>query len=268
MNEVGDRGEGARSIRVHAASNADALGYLGQQAVSEAVAPGDDYRTIGGHMVRLLLEVFPTPAATRRSTLDADAAIGDIEVVGPFSESLVTQGFVKTRANAFVKQVGDDQQIEINLLLPRLGHAPGIRPRNVRGVGQVDALPEVHLAMLAQPLILDVTAVLRDGRGIEYRTRVPDVETAVVLKAHSWKQRRKDKDLADLHSLLEIREAHPDVPWRLHENALRGFRKDTAVVLHEIAEKVVRKNPGFVVPENLDRKRLAGLALRHLSRPR
>lgn len=268
MNGAGPRAGESHQVRVQAVSNADTLGYLGQQAVSAAVAPGDDFRIIGGHMVRLLLEVFPTPAATRRSTLDADAAIGDVEAVGSLSESLATQDFVKTKANVFVKQVDDDQQIEINLLLPRLDHARGIRPQNVPGVGQVDTLPEVHFVLLSDPLILDVTALLHDGRTIEYRTKIPDVEAAVVLKAHSWRQRRKDKDLADLHSLLEIRGAHPDVPWELDGKTLRGFRKDTAVTLYEIAEKVVRKNPGFVVPGYLDRKRFAGLVLRHLSRVR
>lgn len=59
------RPERRHSIRVHAISNSDALGYLGQQAISTAVSPEDDYRIVGGHMVRLLLEVYPTPRATR-----------------------------------------------------------------------------------------------------------------------------------------------------------------------------------------------------------
>lgn len=83
------RPERRHSIRVHAISNSDALGYLGQQAISAAVSPEDDYRIVGGHMVRLLLEVYPTPQATPRSTLDADAAVGDVEVVGPLSPSSI-----------------------------------------------------------------------------------------------------------------------------------------------------------------------------------
>lgn len=262
------RPERRHNIRVHAISNSDALGYLGQQAISAAISPEDDYRIVGGHMVRLLLEVYPTPRATPRSTLDADAAVGDIEIVGPLSESLRAQGFVKSRGNVFLKQAEGDQQIEINLLLPRLDRAPGIRPRHVTGVGQVDSLPELHLVMQSDPLHLDVTAILLDGQAIEYRTRIPDVEAAIILKAHAWKTRRTEKDLADLHSLLEMKEAHPEVPWKLAGSKLSGFKRDTARILHELAERVVLRNAGFPVPVHLDRKRIAGLVLRHVSPPR
>ena len=141
-------------------NNADELGYLGQQAVADAVSPGDDYRIIGGHMVRLLLEVYPTPAATPRSTLDADAAVGDVEVIGPLSASLVAQDFVKEAGNVFRKEVGGERSIEINLLLSRLDHSQGLRQRAVKDVGQVDTLPELSWVMLGEPLVLDVTAVL------------------------------------------------------------------------------------------------------------
>ena len=168
-------------IRVHAISNSDALGYLGQQAISAAVSPGDDYRIVGGHMVRLLLEVYPTPQATARSTLDADAAVGDVEVVGPLSERLRAQDFVKAGGSVFLKQAGGGQQIEINLLLPGLHQAPGIRPKYVPGVGQVDSLPELFLVMQSDPLHLDVTAILLDGQAISYPTRIPDVAAAGLM---------------------------------------------------------------------------------------
>src|SRR5699024_12618410 len=94
-----------RDLRVVAMTNADELGYLGQQAVADAVSPDDDYRIVGGHMVRLLLKAYPTSAATPRSTLDADAAVGDVEVIGPLSVRLVAQDFVKDGRNIFRKQV-------------------------------------------------------------------------------------------------------------------------------------------------------------------
>lgn len=180
----------SRALRVVSMNNADELGYLGQQAVAQAVSPGDDYRIIGGHMVRLLLEVYPTSAAMPRSTVDADAAVGDIEVIGPLSASLEAQDFVKEGGNVFRKRVGGEKPIEVNLLLSRLDHSQGMRSRSVEGVGQVDTLPELSWAMLGEPLLLDVTAELRDGRSIEYSTRIPDIEAAVVLKAHAWKSRR------------------------------------------------------------------------------
>ncbi|TGD38305.1 hypothetical protein [Brevibacterium aurantiacum] len=257
----------SRELHVLAMNNADELGYLGQQAVAEAVSPGDDYRIVGGHMVRLLLEVYPTPTANPRSTLDADAAVGDVEVIGPLFENLIAQDFVKEGGNVFRKQVGGKKPIEINLLLSRLDHSRGLRQQVVEGVGQVDTLPELSWVMLGEPLVLNVTAVLRDGRSITYRTRIPDIEAAVVLKAHAWKARRmqEDKDLADLSTLFEIRHAYPDLQWRLNEPELRSFRKDSARALHELANTVTRKNVGYKVPAHLDRKHLAALIKRYVA---
>lgn len=207
--------------RVAALSAADALGHLGQQAVHAAMADGVDYRLVGGHMVRMLLQVYPTPNATQRSTLDADAAVDDVQVVAPFAQRLLDQGFVQERGNLYAKSAGEEGRIEVNLLLARTGSKEGLGLRSIEGVGQVDTLPELSFAMGQRALILEVTAELVDGRIIEYRTKVPGVETAVVLKAHSWRNRRAIKDLADLHSLLEIREAHPEISWQLDASGPR-----------------------------------------------
>lgn len=251
-----------------AMSNADELGYLGQQAVAEAVAPGGDYRIVGGHMVRLLLAVHATPTATPRSTVDADTALSDVEVVGPLVDGLIAQDFVKAGGNVFRKQADGQNLIEVNLLLSRIDHSQGLRRRMVQGVGQVDTLPELSWAMDRDPMILDVTAVLRAGNTIEYRTRVPDLEAAVVLKAHAWKARRMHtgKDLADLSTLLEIRDAHPDLRWTLGDPELRSFRRDSARILHELASTVTRRSAAYKVPAQLDRRRIAALIQRHVAR--
>lgn len=252
-------------VKVVALSNSDALGYLGQQAVSEAVADGTDYRIVGGHMVRLLLHVYPTRMATLRSTLDADAAVGNVEVVGPISQNLLSKDFTKKGGNVFYKEAGGDQRIEINVLLSREGPTMGLRPQTVSGVGQVDTLPELRFALGQPALFLDIEADLGDGQTIAYRTQIPDLEAAVVLKAHSWDSRRSLKDLVDLHSLLEIRQEHQATSWRLNDEQPIGFRKDTARILTDLAEQVVRRNPRFRVPDSLSRPRMAALIKKHIS---
>src|SRR5699024_1289439 len=112
-----------RDLRVVAMNNADEPCYLGQQAAAEAVSPDDDYRSVRGHMLRLLLKAYPTSAATPRATVHADAAVGDVEVIGPLSVRLVAQDFVKDGGNIFRKQVGGEKPTEINLLLSRLDHS-------------------------------------------------------------------------------------------------------------------------------------------------
>lgn len=258
----------SHEVHLVAMSNADELGYLGQQAVSEAVAPGGDYRIVGGHMVRLLLAVHPTPAATPRSTLNADAPVGDIEVIGPLVDGLLAQDFVKKGGIVFRKQADGPDSIEVNLLLSRLSHSQGLGYRGVEGVGQVDTLPELSFVMMSEPMVLDVTAELRDGREIAYRTRIPDVEAAVVLKAHAWKARRMrdDKDLADLSTLLEIRHAYPDVRWKLDGPGLQGFRRDSARILHDLASTITRRHACYKVPATVDRKRVAALIQQYVAR--
>lgn len=186
----------------------------------------------------------------QKAVADAVVAGSDYRIIG---------------GNLFYRETAPDQRIEINFLAPRTGHTRGIRPQSVPGVGQVDTLPELRFALMHPAVILDVEADLGNGEIIEYQTRVPNVENAVVLKAHSWKERRSEKDIADLHTLLEIREAHPDVPWRLDEIKPIGFRKDTVKILQNLQNSLARKRTPFPVPHALDKLRFAGLIAKHIS---
>ncbi|GAA1890364.1 nucleotidyl transferase AbiEii/AbiGii toxin family protein [Paeniglutamicibacter psychrophenolicus] len=256
------------TIHVYALSISDALGYRGQKAVADATVKGSEYRIIGGHMVRLLLHVYPTAAAIPRSTTDADTAIGDLEVAAPLTQNFLDQNFTKQGGNLFYREVAPGQRIEINVLAPRTGPTRGIKPRTVPGVGQIDTLPELAYVFNHEPLILNVEAELSESETITYQTRVPDVEEAVVLKAHAWRERQSAKDVADLHTLLEIREAHPEVPWHLHETNPIGFRKDTVEILQTLRDGMARKRTPFAVPNNLNKIRFAALIAKHVTRNR
>ena len=254
------------SLNLRAFSRADALGYLGQKAVADAAVAGKNYRIIGGHMVRLLLNVYPTPEASIRSTLDSDAAVDDVQVVGELSEALQRRNFEKRGGNVFYQKLSADEEIEINLLLARAGGGAGLGKRKVEGVGEVDTLRELHLVMAMPPVVLDVSADLGDMGAIQYRTMVPDVEAAVMLKAHSWQQRRNPKDLVDLKSLLEIRQEHPEISWGLNEKSLRGMRKDTAGILHDLSGRLLRRNQVMLDHGGIDRVRMAALINTHVTR--
>lgn len=77
---------------------------------------------------------------------------------------------------------------------------------------------------------------------------------------------RTGKDLADLNTLFEIRHAYPGLPWRLDQPNLIGFRKDSARILHELADTITRHRAGYTVPAHVDRKHLAALIKRYVTR--
>lgn len=253
------------SLRVDAASISDALGYRGQYAVAQAVGEAGDYRLVGGHMVRLLLDVFPAARAVARSTVDADTAVEDVEIIGQISAHLQDDQFEKKSANLFVKRLDEDQQVEVNLLLARHDPMPGLKTQNVRGVGFVDTLPELTFAMMLDPIIVSIEAHLSDSEVITYETRIPTLEAALVLKAFSWRDRTSEKDLADLNTLLEIRDEHLDLPWLLGSAPIAGYRKDAARILHLLRQNIVRAGFPHSIPVSLERRRFAALIGRHVA---
>lgn len=197
-------------LRVDAASVADELGYRAQHAVSRAIGPGTEYRLVGGHMVRHLLTLYPSSEAVQRSTRDADAAAENVQVVAPFVDALMADNFMKLGGNILVKDDNEAGSKAINILLAENRPRAGLGHVTVPGAGQVDTLPELSFALMYQPILIDVEANMMDGTILLHETCIPGVEAATVLKAHAWKERRAEKDLADLHSLPEIRHEHQD----------------------------------------------------------
>ncbi len=260
--------EASLPIQVHSMSKADDLSFLGQKAVADAVPDDGDYRIVGGTMVRLLGLAYPTPEARARATVDADTALDDIKIVWTLAERLKADDFTQEGGNLFVKPLEPERRIEVNLLLSRRGTTPGMRQQEVPGVGQVDTLPELVFALAQPALKLAMTVTLTTTDVIEYTTRIPGLESATVLKAHAWKNRLASRDLVDLNSLLEIREAHPHLPWRLSTAPLKATRREAARILHTLRTNNLSRPSGRVpstLPEGIDRLRMAALINRHIA---
>lgn len=257
------------AVTAHSSSAADALGYRGQYAISQTVtARGiENYRIIGGHMVRLLLLTYPTERAVPRSTVDADAGLGDVELVIPVVDQLHEDGFTKIAGNTYTKELDNGETIAIDLLVPSDHPQPELRPVAVPGVGQVDSLPAMSLVMITEPLELTVQAHLNAGETLQYDVKVPGLDMALLLKATGWKNRRSPKDVTDIATLLEIRHAHPEIPWSLAAPLLRARRRDAARILYELDATLGRKQSSPTLPETLDRPRLRALIRQHITKP-
>ena len=268
MSDLGtdpDTSRGAAlPIQAHSMSRADDLNFLGQQAVAAATTSDDDHRIVGGTMVRLLTLAYPTADARARTTVDADTAAGDLEVIGTMAERLRADDFTQEGGNLFVKPLEPERRIEVHLLLSRHGTTDGMQQQEVPGVGQVDTLPELVFALAQPPLELAMTVTLTTSEVIEYTTCIPGLEAATVLKAHAWKNRLAPKDLVDLSSLLEIREAHPHLPWRLNTPPLRATRRDAARILHTLRTGIPPR-PRSQARDMVDRLRMSALIARHIA---
>lgn len=181
-------------IEIQAMSRSDDACFLGQKAVADAAEADANYRIVGGNMVRMLGEVYPAPRAFSRSTVDVDAAVDEVEVIGSIADRLKADSFHQESGNLFVKSVTPQRRIEVNLLMPYRGPSQGKSVRAVPGLGQVDTFPELTFAMAQAPLELDMTVTLTNKEEVlTYTTFIPSLESAVILKAHAWKGRLKTR---------------------------------------------------------------------------
>jgi len=60
-----------------------------------------------------------------------------------------------------------------------------------------DAVPGLSFAFASTALLVPAVVHLNNGGDIQFTSKVPDVEAALILKALAWKSRNADKDAAD-----------------------------------------------------------------------
>jgi hypothetical protein len=257
------------AIKVISMSNAADLGY---RALADVAAAADgidlsDYRIVGGHMVQLLIHIYPTPNATERSTADADAGIRRALAAGQgLHEKLLERGYTPNSGNHYIRRNETGELIEVDLLIP---HGSVGEPDIVNGRG-FDAIPGLGFALNASPLRVDALVLLYGGDDLSFTVPVPDVEAALILKALAWQSRTAEKDLTDISSLLEILQLHKTglSSWGYDDvrRAATGQRKDAALALHRIADLAAR---GKILPAKARASpaRLAALIKEHIPVP-
>lgn len=244
---------GAVAVVLACTAAADDYGMLALRDVATA-ANDCEYRIIGGHMVRLLRDVYNVPG-TPRLTSDADTGI-DVNVAssGGFHDQLVRLGYTPESGNHYVR--GDQA---IDLLVPTEAK-PGKR---IIGERAFDGAPGLRLALAQSPIRVAITARLTDGDTIAFEIPIPDVEAAFVLKMLARTVRTSERDLHDIGTLLEIVTTEPEylaTGWHMDDpkTVSRGERGDAA---REAARMLA--TPPAVVPA-----RVRALLRRHVALPR
>ncbi|MGI5221878.1 hypothetical protein [Nocardia sp. CA-290969] len=257
------------SARVDVASttNASDLGYLALADVAAAAADlaNDEWRIIGGHMVQMLIHIYPTAIGRLRGTTDADAGVSpQIAASKHFHDRLRDRNYEDECGNRYIRE-HPNGELAVDILVPDTAE-PGIRELGGRGFDQV---PGLSLALAAPALRIAACVRLTNGTYLDFHIQVPDVEAAVVLKALAWRSRCADKDLTDLASLFEIVDAHRDdlCGWSMHRTSLMGTRLDAARALGQLLVILDRGKVSRGTLLGLPPARLAALIRKHVSRP-
>lgn len=256
----------SQPITVHSFSTAADNGYRALADLATA-AEGTDYRVVGGHMVQLLLYVYPSAQAAVRGTSDADGGIPEPVAAGmKLHQALLSKDYTPTAGAHYIRGE-DDDAVEIDLLVPM--RTAGSRQEELGG-RTFDAIPGLSLALASDPLMLDVTAQLSEGEVLQFTVPIPNLEVAVVMKALATTTRSAPKDVYDLCTLFEIRHEHREAlgAWRLSdpEAVSKGTRKTAARVLHGMAEQGQRnKLNTFESPTSP--ARLTQLIRTHVAQP-
>ncbi|WKK70515.1 hypothetical protein Q0F99_11665 [Rathayibacter oskolensis] len=219
-----------RTVTTVSISQADDSAFRALSDASAAIEDLDEACIVGGQMVALLCEAFPSSGVLLRRTSDADAGIDPvIAAAGTLHDRLVDAGYSALRGNHYEL---DDRVIDILVT-----SASGGFESAEYGGRAFDGAPGLHLA-LVDPLRIGIEVTLMGGSVLAFSTRVPRVEGALVLKALAFDSRHSEKDLVDLFNLLEIRDSHSSDAiggWRIGTAGGGGARRDTAEVLHRLA---------------------------------
>ncbi|WP_198950269.1 hypothetical protein [Kineosporia sp. A_224] len=220
-------------LAIDSASRAGDAGYLAAADLAEVARHlGLPYRLVGGIAVTLLTLVHGVAdVVPARETSDADFAATPEVLSDPrLVPALTATGYVQEKGNRFVRRVdhgGTGLDLTVDLLVPAF--LPDLLPNQPVGDLVVDAVPGLGLALAMAATTADVTVRLTDASLLTTHLALPDVSAALCLKALAWRGRMAERDLVDIHRLLEAAFASGvrRDSWPLH-----GVRLDAARVLH------------------------------------
>ncbi|MFC4107302.1 hypothetical protein ACFOX0_15395 [Micromonospora zhanjiangensis] len=201
-----------RSVSLVSTSRAADAGFLTLADLSAiATELAVDYRIVGGHMVTLLVAADGVEAQVpMRETADADFAALPQVIADPRLTAALTRHGYRSReaANRFVRG-HDDAYGRLDLVVDIL--APSFRGRMVpnqrHGELVVDEVPGLALALHRPAVLLDLRVRLTGGPQLTMRVALPDLTSALCLKAMAYRGRYAAKDAVDLWRLLNAAHA-------------------------------------------------------------
>lgn len=234
-----------KRVALSSSSQAADSGYLAARDLSEVAAKiGVPYRLIGGISVGLLVHVHGVQhLVPDRETADADFGAAP-EVIGDarLPIALTERGYRRIEGNRFVRRkvrpAGHDLSLVVDLLAPSWTDKLGCNRR--LGELSVDEVPGLALALARPPTNIEAEVLLFDGEVMTATLALPDVVSALCLKAYAYRDRLNSRDAVDIWRLLEAAAA---AGARSEDWVLRGNRLDAARVLYSSFEAPGSQGP-------------------------
>jgi hypothetical protein len=193
------------TARLSSASRAADAGYLALVDVAQIASDMEaEYRIVGGHMVTLLAAVHGvSDQVALRETLDVDVGVLPRVAADPrLVDALAERGYVaQGGANRFVRRHGHDGlELVVDVLAP--ADAGVMRSNRRHGALVLDEIPGLALALGRPPTTVELRVTLLGGTAVTAVVKVPDLVSALCIKAAAYRGRFADKDAVDLWRLM------------------------------------------------------------------
>jgi hypothetical protein len=170
------------------------------------------YRLVGGNAVTLLVAVHGvSDMVPARETADADFGAAYPVVADPrLLAALRERGYRQQSGNRFLRthtlgpttgRAAPSWDLVIDVLAP--SYVGRLLPNQPHGELVVDEVPGLNLALARDGTPITVEVTLTSGHTVTTALMLPDVVSAICLKAYAYAGRLTERDAVDLWRLLE-----------------------------------------------------------------
>ena len=190
-------------ISTSRASDAGHLAAFDLASIADEL--GIEYRLVGGNAVSVLTAVHQvTDLVPDRETADADFGAEPVVIANPdLLARLVAYGYEQEEGNRFRRTVETESELALVIDVLAPSYHGRLRTNQQCGELYVDEIPGLALALARPATEVTVEVRLTSGTTIKYHTPLPDVVSALCMKAHSYVGRLAERDAVDIWRLLE-----------------------------------------------------------------
>jgi hypothetical protein len=203
----------ARLALVSASRAGDAAFLAAADLAAIAAELDVAYRLIGGNAVSLLVALHGVgDRVPPRETADADFGAEYTVIADPLLlEALLRRGYLQEAGNRFSREhtlpaldpaaTAPSWPLVVDVLAP--SYEGRLLPNKAHGPLVVDEVPGLNLALARPGTAVTADVRLTSGHELVTDLLLPDVVSAICLKAYAYAGRLTDRDAVDLWRLLE-----------------------------------------------------------------